>query len=489
MPSGTLGRLRRLLADTDSRRGRELVTASRAGINRPRWDAWGERLVALTAVGTAIALGHAWFTQYANPEGNGFFSQRISGPIDDPVDVPLDTPPVQPLLGVHYFSDLQQLVAYGKTANPYTIDNPVPNPPLGILQFKALGLFGDQASLWIFLVLAIGLLSFVGWRLMGDLSSPRKLINLTLIVGMTPAMMMAIDRGALSPVAIGMVGIAFLASRSRRWLLAVVVLALAISLKPYLALLLLYPLFRGHWRFVLGTLLGSGIANLAAFALVPGGFTSSLSGFVNASLRYVDSEAAADQATNIKFITLDAVSFPGTILRVITWWKNIDVASMIYDDYNEWVLLPGILFLLAILLVLINRRLPYWVPLTLVLATSTVILPATPLYTLSWVSLAAFYFGSNGGDPFPTRASDSSSVAGIRVVRIAFLCSLGLSVTPVFWMLPGLERGSQDAIGLFAPAALMLSTAVAVIVSVTDLIRYSVGAHERRTRPMEPLQT
>ena len=441
---------------------------------QPRWNAWGDRLVGLGAVGIAIALAHAWMTQYANPQGNGFFSQKLSGPIEDLMPIPPDTAPLQPLVGYHYFSDLQLAIAYGETANPYLIDYPAQYPPIGILEFRLLGLLGYQASLWLFLLAAIGILGFVGWKLMGEVSRSRKLVNLLVLVVLTPAMVMAVDRGALSPIATGMVGLAFLAARSKRMFLAGVILLLAISLKPYLVLVLLYPLLRGYWKFVLQTAAATALINLAAFALFPGGFMNSLNGFINATLRYADSEAAADQAITVKFVTLDAVSGTGTILRVITFWKNIDVASMIYNDYVGLVLLPGILFLAALSVILLNKSFPFWIPLTLTLATSTVVLPATPLYTLTWASLAALYFGSSNSDPFPRSATATESTARTWL-RVVYLVAIALCLVPTFWLIPGLERGNQDSAGLLGPLAILIAAAITLVIAIADLVR------ERRT--------
>lgn len=438
---------------------------------QPRWNGWGDRLVGLGAVGIAVALAHAWMTQYANPAGNGFFSQKLSGPIEDLMPIPPDTAPLEPLVGYHYFSDLQLAVAYGKTANPYLIDYPAQYPPIGILEFRLLGLLGYQASLWLFLLGAIGILGFVGWKLMGELSRSRKLVNLLVLVVLTPAMVMAVDRGALSPIATGMVGLAFLAARRKRLFLAGVLLLLAISLKPYLVLVLLYPLMRGYWKFVVQTAAATALINLIAFALFPGGFMNSLNGFINATLRYADSEAAADQATTVKFVTLDAVSGVGTLLRSITFWKNIDVASMIYDDYVGFVLLPGLLFLLALVVILLDKRLPFWIPLTLTLATATVVLPATPLYTLSWASLAALYFGSSHCDPFP-RTTLTTEPINRTWLRIVYLVAIALCLVPTFWLIPGLERGNQDAAGLLGPLAILIATGITLVVAIADLARH-----------------
>ena len=454
------------------------ATAPKNPTIQPRWNVWGDRLVGLGAVGVAIALAHAWMTQYTNPQGNGFFSQKLSGPIEDLMPIPPDTPPLQPLVGYHYFSDLQLAVAYGKTANPYLIDYPAQYPPIGILEFRLLGLFGYQASLWMFLIGAIGILGFVGWKLMGEVSRSRRLVNLLILVVLTPAMAMAVDRGALSPIAIGMVGLAFLAARRRRMVLAGAILLLAISLKPYLALVLLYPLMRGYWKFVLQTAAATALINLAALALFPGGFMNSLTGFIKATLRYADSDAAADQATAVKFVTLDAVSGTGSILRVITFWKNIDIASMIKDDYTDWILLPGFIFLVVLIIILLNRRLPFWIPLTLTLATSTVVFPATPLYTLIWASLAALYFGSSNSDPFPLTDAPETPVERPRsLLRVVYLVAIALCLVPTFWLIPGIERGSQDAAGLLGPLAILIATAITLVVTIVDYIQ------RRRTAP------
>ena len=437
---------------------------------QPRWNTWGDRLVGFGAVGIALALAHAWMTQYANPQGNGFFSQKLSGPIEDLMPIPPDTAPLQPLVGYHYFSDLQLAVAYGKTANPYLIDYPAQYPPIGILEFRLLGLLGYQASLWLFLLGAIAILGFVGWQLMGEVPRSRKLVNVLVLVVITPAMVMAVDRGALSPIATGMVGLAFLAARRKRMFVAGVIFVLAISLKPYLALVLLYPLLRGYWKFVLQTTAGTALINLAAFALFPGGFMNSLNGFINATLRYADSEAAADQAITVKFVTLDSVSGTGTILRVITFWKNIDVASMIYDDYVGFILLPGILFLAALVVILLNKGFPFWVPLTLTLASSTVVLPATPLYTLTWASLAALYFGSSNSDPFP-RSTTTTEPTDRTWLRVTYLVAIALCLVPTFWLIPGLERGNQDAAGLLGPLAILITAAITFITAIADLFR------------------
>ena len=330
----------------------------------------------------------------------------------------------------------------------------------------------------MFLIGAIGILGFVGWKLMGEVSRSRRLVNLLILVVLTPAMAMAVDRGALSPIAIGMVGLAFLAARRRRMVLAGAILLLAISLKPYLALVLLYPLMRGYWKFVLQTAAATALINLAALALFPGGFMNSLTGFIKATLRYADSDAAADQATAVKFVTLDAVSGTGSILRVITFWKNIDIASMIKDDYTDWILLPGFIFLVVLIIILLNRRLPFWIPLTLTLATSTVVFPATPLYTLIWASLAALYFGSSNSDPFPLTDAPETPVERPRsLLRVVYLVAIALCLVPTFWLIPGIERGSQDAAGLLGPLAILIATAITLVVTIVDYIQ------RRRTAP------
>ena len=428
------------------------------------WNRWGEWLTAVVAVGTTLGLAGAWAIQYFRVDGNARLIERVTYIVEDRSWMPPGVSELEPLVGLHYFGDLAIILGYGEALTPYIIPGmPAQYPPVAIILFKLLGLFGPHAALILLILLSAILLPVAVWKLMGGLSTPRRLVTLVILIWLTMPMISALDRGGLQFVAVGCLGLSILLFTRNRTVLAIVFFVIAVSLKSYLLVFIIYPLLRGHRAFAVKALVTAIVINGVLFLAFPGRPTVSFGGFLTSTVFYSTTE-----------MVVDGNGLASLPLRFIEMTRGTDAALSFLASSSMWLTLLAVLWLAVVAWLASRREVPYWISMSLVLASATMVVGAAYPYNYAWAALAAFYFGSTCSDPFPIlRRGEGASVSGADqassvkesaldiVMRVAVLVTIALSLIPQFWIWDGPSGDGRRAVSSFAPAAIVLLTLMA----------------------------
>lgn len=430
-------------------------------------------LTAIVAIGTSISLGGAWALQYFSVDGNPRLIERISYTVVDPSWMPPGAAPIEPLLGEHYFGDLAIVLGYGQVITPYIIAGmPAQYPPLAIVAFKLLGLLGPLIALVLLVALSVLLVPISVWRHMAPLPASLRLVTVVVLVVVTAPMISALDRGGLQFIAIGCLGL-FLWARKRGFdVLGIALFVLAASLKSYLLVFALYPLLRGHRLYALKLLGTYVLVNGTLLLLFPGKPTVAFGGFLTSTLFYTSSG-----------MVLDGNSLASVPLRVVEMVSGTVTAEEAFRNQSILLSLATVTWLLVVCWLITRPEIPYWIPLSLLLSASTMIVGAAYPYNYAWAALAAFYFGSSLSDPFPRVRSQRRADGHVTqhdegmveprfvLLRVVTLLTIASALIPQFWIWDGPSGDGRRAISFIPPTMVLVLTIVAVFLAGIQEVR------------------
>lgn len=444
--------------------------------NKRRQDS----IVALLAINLVVNLVWAWNRQFNNLDGNpnliGLFSFRV----DDPPWMPSDVAPSKPLIGLHHFGDLTLGLGYGATSNPYVNDYPSQVPPLGVYFLRLMGIFGYEAGFWAFLVLTIGTISISGIFWLKNWSFSQQTTFLALGMFLTLPALTNYDRGSLALAAIGLAGCSLIAASKGLTVLSTALFVLAISIKPYLAIVLLVPLLRGYLKYVIAVVVATLIPNLLLLLTFEGSLRATTRGFVEGVTRYTGRDA------EWIWIVQSSQSLSGLLSRVAQF-AGLPGASEMALKLSSFALLLGSLWLVLVSVAIMNRRLPDWVAWVLVLSATMVATPSSFLYTTAWACLGAFLFVTERELPFPRRVpiesaptvgNDGLSKTSLRILRAVVLLMLVGNLTPHTWSIPSPWGSAVSAVSMVPGMTVVLGTMAVLTVLLVDRRRStSFSAH------------
>lgn len=145
----------------------------------PLWSPWGDRLIAVLAVGVALCLAWWWV-------GSSYFDLPLSTylswkPFDQPTQVPPHFP--EALLKWHYFGDFQESRWWGldvlQGRSPYRYVNIYPPfAPFVMVPFAALPI---SLSLIVYVAASIVALLVPAWMLLRGLRAPERVLVVALV--------------------------------------------------------------------------------------------------------------------------------------------------------------------------------------------------------------------------------------------------------------------------------------------------------------------
>lgn len=429
-------------------------------------------IAAVVALWCAVLLYSAYVAFTA---GGDDLLTRFVGPIDDPSWMPPGQDLVR-LAGRHYFGDWQIFVGWGRDPNPYILWPLVLNSLPGAYFFlAAVGVLPFSYSIWLFFGMTIGLTALGSFALLREFNPSQRLILTVVLFGSSIGMLFTLGRGALQGVAMAMIGIALaLAYRevglfqSRpepsdvcegRWgsrrgtVLQAMAISFAVMLKPYFAVLLLWPLLARHWRVVWLTLSIVGVTSLVGFAVLPGGLVTSLQGLFRGLSPY----SSGDMTYHMG----GAVSLVGFLLSVvrITAGPN-QVQAMLESASPLAMWAPAGLWLVVLVAIYFLQTLPKWMFVVLLLASTQLILPTAQVYTMVWApwALIVILISLAARQQMPGVATGKPPVRGL----VENTCTFAV-VTAVILSLVQIPRNVTGAMGWPVPMTTLLSPGLLVL--------------------------
>jgi hypothetical protein len=349
-----------------------------------------------------------------------------------------------PVIGNHHFGDWQVYLMWAKDPNPYLLhDGGLPSLPPVLFALRAVDGLPVLVS-WLLLTIA----SAVTIQLAVHLLLPQLRWYLRLAIGtgcmlLSAGMISSIDRGSVTALAAGFVGLWLWAADKHRPWLAGAFLAVAIVLKPYLALLLLWPLIRRRQAEVIATTLFVGVPSIVGFAVLPGSIMRTATGFMRVSGQY-----AGSWADEIYISTHSMASL--IIDPVLLLSGNAGLTeSWITALPSSALLAPGLLWLGVVTYVTARRTVSEPLVVCLTLSLAGLVLPSSLSYTTVFAGFGAVVLFSNPTGPtrekFARRAVQSALWLTILPIPLSFGGSevpspVGISafLSPTAWLVAGL---------------------------------------------------
>jgi hypothetical protein len=214
-----------------------------------------------------------------------------------------------------------------------------------------------------------------------------------MLFGLSAGFQASLDRGSLTAISGGLIGLWVWAYRRGRWWAAAIFLTLAIVLKPYLVLVLLWPLLRGHWRTVGATTVMAGLTSLIGFALLPGGLMATARGYLDSSGGYTTHGA--------DFIFFWSHGMVSLLVHPVMFLANDPDVTMAWLRVlpPAVLLAPGLLWLVLVAWIAVVHRVSEPLVACLVLSLPQLVLPSSGAYTAVFAGVGALVLLTTGPGP------------------------------------------------------------------------------------------
>ena len=151
-------------------------------------------------------------------------------------------------IGVHYFSDYSAMVAAAQRTNPWALSNNY--PPFAMLIFKIFGVFPSQLGLIAWLVFSALAMLLPLWAVRRSSLSNSQRILLILAVCLSAPYIATLDRGNVIAILPLLITIFYLSYQKNKFCVAGVFLGIAISIKIYPIIILVYLYKRRSWKVI-----------------------------------------------------------------------------------------------------------------------------------------------------------------------------------------------------------------------------------------------
>ena len=334
-----------------------------------------------------IALGVCWFLLILLE----FYFGRdlidaISFRVQDATWLPPNIGPSQELIGLHHFGDFQIWLGYAGIYNPFAgfIKYPPQSPPQALWLFKALLRLGFQQVIGIpKVLLGFWVLSFVSWAKGSSIFfkeiglQKSELRYLIAISALSAPFIVTFDRGSLQFIVVGACLLYSHYASNNRNFWASIFFAIAVSLKPYCAILILWPVCLRNWRAVWGALTLSFLLTISAIWMLPSSFNSGLRSFLSALSSHV-------AGPNLSWLN-DSVSSPAAVWKFVNLLRFQPLIDKFESESQLFLMLIGLITLASIVVIIASRFSSKRQTIILLLSTTQLIVPLSGLYTPLWV--------------------------------------------------------------------------------------------------------
>ena len=385
-----------------------------------------EILVALLVI---QLISWVWVLANGMYSGKDFdFFWRISALLEDRTWYSSETTyrEVQ-LWGKHYFGDLQMVFGWIADPSPYSQDIYVPNfPPFGLSYYSLLNFWGPHIALIMYFALAVLFSALVThlWLKTESLSS--QATAYCALVLLNTSALMGIDRGNTLLILMPIVGFLFFKVLNLKQLgrFDAFLLASAISLKPYLLLLLTFFIIERKYRFAFQTILIGLACNLIAVPMYGGHPIVIVRSIFRAQSEYNNSDS-------LEFSVRWSSSAFKVLFNALQMSGGREFAIAVLTKSNLIVLLPGIVYLIFVIIICSRREIPMWIRMISIMSTAQMVVAATPRYNLVWSCIGGLVILQQ----HPQSKISSKPIISRKELAIAFSCGVGFLVggLPFTW--------------------------------------------------------
>jgi hypothetical protein len=305
--------------------------------------------------------------------------------IEDPPWMPPNSGPSQALIGLHHFGDYQIWLGYAAVNNPYAsfILYPPQTPPQTVWLFKAFLQLGFEKFLGVpKTLLGFWIVSAISWVAgltqqfkESSLSKSELRLWITLSLFSIP-LIVTFDRGSLQFVVVAFC-LLFVRSvtRNQRFL-AALFFVIAVSLKPYCALLLLWPVSERKWRVVFESTITFLFITIIGLWRLPDSFNQSLRSLYKALSGHV---AGPDMSW-----LSNSVSGPAALWK-LTNITHVQALTDMFNSNSKLVLICISLAIISAIALIVVSPVSNSVESLIILMSGTqLVVPLSGAYTALW---------------------------------------------------------------------------------------------------------
>ena len=358
-------------------------------------------------------LVNSWYSK------KSFDSSKVFFAVEDPTWWGQTKFRQVPLWGQHYFGDLQIFHGWVGGGNPYVLELKPPIPPFGLTYYSLLNFRGPQVGLiiWLSLTFLFSVLITYLWLKSETLSD--KLTAYCALVLVNTSVLYGLDRGNILLILMTIVGLLFFKVLNSKRLTGfdAFLFASAISLKPYLLLLLLFFVIERKFRFIFFTTIFVLVCNFFATIIYNWNPIVVFQQMFIEQSKYSNSDSS-------DFSVIFSTSAFRVLADSVQVVKGVDYMVALFAGSNLLVALPGILYLVLVTTVCLRRDIPIWIRMISILSTIQMVVAATPRYNIAWTFIGGLLILQQ-----PTVPSDGSEPRiSRREFVVAFGCGLGFLV-------------------------------------------------------------
>jgi hypothetical protein len=401
-----------------------------------------------------VAVCYLWIRVFYFGDTDAVF--QLSFHAAEPPPVPI----VPWHLGVHTFGDFLLPYEQATVPNPWIDYHLWPNPyPSGLVTFfKVLTFLPYTVALSLFMILTAASMAVPVLITARRFTLPIAILAMCLLVFLSFPFLMVIDRGNAQGLIVFPLYLFAEAWRDGRWRPAALALAGAVAFKLYPALLVIGLLAERRYRDACISIGVAAGVTVFLFALYPGGIVATIRGFLSGLSRF--------SAPSIGGFTTSNYSIDGMIANFTFEFFGPGAPILGWLVTHAWLL--GIVYLLAVILVVFARRLPFVVRLASAMSLLTLAIPLSYGYSLAFVVVVvaellrcAAFEGAEAELPLP--------------LAIALAVAVAATLAP--WPFPVPATGSSVGT-IIVPAAWIALTVTALV------FRYGTSVRSTRRRPV-----
>ena len=315
--------------------------------------------------------------------------ERVSFTSNDPSWMP---PGIEgkPILGNHFFGDLELLFGWAKSHNPYNFDLSAQFLPVGRFLLLPFAYLPTKLGFTAYFVISITLFFYAWYRLFKNKkfggqakknqleTFPLQLFFLSALL--TLPFLVDIDRGNLYTISISCLILAFISAEEKKWNALFIWLLIAIAFKFYLVLsfiLASYFFFRNSIKKVFKIFLGVGLINGLCLLSIPGSPIRNLVGLAHANARY-------GGHFGVGYI-MNSGSVAGAFAR---WLEQLNGSEWTFQYLNNHLILIqliGFVYLVLAISVGANNDVQNSFRLFAILGLISFLQPGSGTYTWNWI--------------------------------------------------------------------------------------------------------
>ena len=343
-----------------------------------------------------------------------------------------------PLWGKHNFSDLQIFFGWNADPNPYFERIVIPPiPPFGLSYYALLNFWNPQVGfiVWLFSTIFFSALVTRLW-LKTESPSSQATAYCALVLLNTSALM-GIDRGNILLILMPIVGFLFFKVLNLQHLgrFDAFLLASAISLKPFLLLLVIFFIIERKYRFVFQTILIGLACNLVASAMYGGQPMRIVRSMISEQSKY-------NNSGTLEFSARWSSAAFRVLFEALRMFGGREFAISELTRFNLLIGLPGIVYLIFVIIICSRRDIPIWIRMISIMSTAQMVVAASPRYDLVWTCIGGLVILQQP----PQSKISSESIISRKELVIAYSCAVGFLVgglpfardvaySPLVWVL------------------------------------------------------